>query len=91
MTFAWQHFKAIEYGYKIEALRTQRNELVDSNRTLRMQQAFLRDPERIDQLARKMGLQTPTAGQVVRMDSATPQNDMPVMASITPVSVISQR
>ena len=21
MTFAWQHFKAIEYGYKIEALR----------------------------------------------------------------------
>ncbi|HEY6182714.1 MAG TPA: cell division protein FtsL, partial [Terriglobales bacterium] len=56
MTFAWQHFKAIEYGYKIEALRTQRNELVDSNRTLRMQQAFLRDPERIDQLARKMGL-----------------------------------
>ena len=91
MTFAWQHFKAIEYGYKIEALRTQRNELVDSNRTLRMQQAFLRDPERIDQLARKMGLQTPTAGQVIRMEATTPQNDMPVMASITPVSVISQR
>ena len=91
MTFAWQHFKAIEYGYKIEALRTQRNELVDSNRTLRMQQAFLRDPERIDQLARKMGLQTPTAGQVIRMEATPAQNDMPVMASITPVSVISQR
>ena len=91
MTFAWQHFKAIEYGYQIEALRTQRNELVDSNRTLRMQQAFLRDPERIDQLARKMGLQTPTAGQVIPMDSAAPRNEMPVMASITPVSVISQR
>jgi hypothetical protein len=38
-----------------------------------------------------MGLQTPTAGQVIRMDAATPQNDMPVMASITPISVISQR
>jgi len=91
MTFAWQHFKAIEYGYKIEALRTQRNELTEANRTLRLEEASLRDPERIDILARKMGLQTPTAGQVIRMDSAAPQNDMPVMASITPVSVISQR
>jgi cell division protein FtsL len=91
MTFAWQHFKAIEYGYKIEALRTQRNSLTESNRDLRMQQASLRSPERIDLLARKMGLQTPTAGQVVPMDSAAPRNEMPVMASITPVSVISQR
>ena len=91
MTFAWQHFKAIEYGYKIEALRAQRNELIDSNRTLRLEEASLRDPERIDVLARKMGLQTPQAGQVVRLDATTPQGDMPVMASITPVSVISQR
>ena len=91
MTFAWQHFKAIEYGYKIEALRMQRNQLTEANHALRMEEAFLRDPERIDLLARKMGLQTPQAGQVIRMDSATPQSDMPVMASITPVSVISQR
>ena len=91
MTFAWQHFKAIEYGYKIEALRAQRNELIDSNRTLRLEEASLRDPERIDMLARKMGLQTPQAGQVVRLDATAPQGDMPVLASITPVSVISQR
>ncbi len=91
MTFAWQHFKAIEYGYKIEALRTQRNELTENNHALRLEEASLRDPERIDILARKMGLQTPTAGQVVRMDSAAPRNEMPVMASMTPVSVISQR
>jgi len=91
MTFAWQHFKAIEYGYKIEALRTQRNSLTESNRDLQMQQASLRSPERIDGLARKMGLQTPTAGQVIRMEATPAQNDMPVMARITPVSVISQR
>ena len=29
MTFAWQHFKAIEYGYKIEALRVQRDGLAE--------------------------------------------------------------
>jgi cell division protein FtsL len=91
MTFAWQHFKAIEYGYKIEALRSTRNELMEMNHALRLEEASLRDPERIDGLARKMGLQSPQAGQVIRMDSAMPQNDMPVMASITPVSVISQR
>ena len=91
MTFAWQHFKAIEYGYKIEALRTQRNQLTEANHALRLEEAMLRDPERIDAMARKMGLQTPTAGQVIRMDAATPQNDMPVLASITPISVISQR
>jgi cell division protein FtsL len=91
MTFAWQHFKAIEYGYKIEALRTQRNELTEMNRALRLEQASLRDPERIDVLARKMGLQSPQAGQVIRMDTALPQNDMPVMARMTPVSVVSSR
>jgi cytochrome c oxidase subunit 3 len=24
MTFAWQHYKAIEYGYKIESMKVQR-------------------------------------------------------------------
>lgn len=91
MTFAWQHFKAIEYGYKIEALRGQRNQLTEMNHALRLEEASLRDPERIDVLARKMGLQSPQAGQVIRMDTALPQNDMPVMASVTPVSVVSMR
>ena len=48
MTFAWQHFKAIEYGYKIETLRLQRDGLVEVNRALRLEEASLRDPERID-------------------------------------------
>jgi cell division protein FtsL len=91
MTFAWQHFKAIEYGYKIEALRVQRNDLVEENRALRLEEARLSDPERIDVIARKMGLQSPQAGQVIRLDSAMPENDMPVMASVRPVSVISAR
>ena len=35
MTFAWQHFKAIEYGYKIESMRIQRDSLVEENHALR--------------------------------------------------------
>src|SRR5437763_14863130 len=72
MTFAWQHFKAIEYGYKIEALRVQRDGLSDINRALRLEEASLRDPERIDGLARKLGLQSPQAGQVMHMDASSP-------------------
>src|SRR5438094_9920410 len=73
MTYAFQHFKAIEYGYKIEALKSQRDGLVEMNRALRLEEASLRDPERIDRMARELGLQSPQAGQVVRMDVNLPE------------------
>ena len=91
MTFAWQHFKAIEYGYKIEALRVQRDSLSETNRDLRLEEASLRDPERIDRLARKLGLQSPQAGQVMHMDTSSPDAATPVLASVTPVSMVSAR
>jgi cell division protein FtsL len=86
MVFAWQHFKAIEYGYKIESLRLERNGLVEMNRVLRLEEASLRDPERIDNLARQLGLQSPQAGQVMPMDgTADAEAVAGEMASITPV------
>src|SRR6266481_8271783 len=91
MTFAWQHFKAIEYGYKIETLRMQRDGLIEVNRALRLEEASLRDPERIDTLARKLGLQSPQAGQVMHMDSAVPDSATPVLASVTAVTMDSAR
>lgn len=92
MTYAWQHFSAIEYGYRIEALQAQKSGLVEINRALRLEDASLRDPGRIDQLARHMGLQTPTAGQVIMLDTALPDPSAPQMASVsTPVSVVSAR
>ena len=91
MTFAWQHFKAIEYGYKIETLRMQRDGLVEMNRALRLEEASLRDPERIDTLARKLGLQSLQAGQVLHMDTAVPDSATPVMASVATVSAVSAR
>ena len=88
MTYAWQHFKAIEYGYKIELLKGQRNALAELRRDLRLEEASLCSPDRIDRLARQYGMQPPQAGQVIRMDSA-PDANTPVMASAVPVSVIS--
>ena len=90
MGYALQHFRAIEYGYKIETLRSQRDGLAGMNQALRLEEASLRDPERIDAVARKLGLQSPDPGQVIRMDSAS-DIGTPVMASVTPVAVVSAR
>jgi cell division protein FtsL len=91
MGYAFQHFKAIEYGYRIEALKSQRANLIEMNRALRLDEASLRDPERIDRIAREMGLQSPQAGQVVRMDGSIPESSGSVVASLTPVAVVSVR
>ena len=51
-TYTWQHFRAIEYGYLIESSKRSLNDLTEMNRALRLEDASLRDPERIDVMAR---------------------------------------
>jgi cell division protein FtsL len=87
MFYAWQHFSSIEYGYKIEAQRSERERLVEMNRTLKLEEASLRDPGRIDVLARRMGLESPQPGQVVHLDAD--EAGASVIAQATPVAVIS--
>jgi len=85
MVYAWQHFSAIECGYRVEQLRAQRDGLVEMNRALRLEEASLRDPQRIDLLARQMGLVAPQAGQVIRLDGGGDSMDpgAPVMARVS--------
>jgi cell division protein FtsL len=80
-TYAWQHFRAIEYGYQIESAKRQLNNLTEVNRELRLEDASLRDPERIDVIARRMGLVPPAPGQVIRMDTVSGETSGPVVAS----------
>jgi hypothetical protein len=60
------------------------------NRALRLEDASLRDPERIDLLARRMGLVPPEPGQVIRMEGSAADSQGPVMASNAPVMVVAQ-
>jgi cell division protein FtsL len=89
-TYAWQHFKAIEYGYQIESAKRELSALTEMNRALRLEDASLRDPERIDVMARRMGLVPPEPGQVIRMDAVAGDAQSPVMASAVPVTVGGQ-
>ena len=87
-TYAWQHFRAIEYGYQIESAKRELNNLTEMNRALRLEDASLRDPERIDLMARRMGLVPPEPGQVIRMDASPAEADAPVMASAEPAMLL---
>lgn len=84
LTYAWQHFRAIEYGYQIESAKRQLTSLTEMNRALHLEDASLRDPERIDVIARRMGLVPPEPGQVIRMDTTAIDAQGPVMASAAP-------
>src|SRR5277367_3583021 len=78
MVYVWQHFSAIEIGYHVEAQKTQVEQLREENRQLRLTEAQLTDPDRIDRIARQLGLGSPQPGQVVRPDGGDP--NAPVLA-----------
>lgn len=88
MFYALQHFSAIQYGYKIEALKTQRDSLTEQARQLRLEDAYLRNPERIVPVAQQLGLQTPQVGQVMRLENTGSENG-PVVAQVAAVTVVS--
>ena len=90
MVYAWQHFSAIEYGYRIEAMKSQRESLGELNRALRLEEASLRSPERIDALARQMGLVSPEAGQVQRLEPALDSNPTELARATEPVAAGAQ-
>ncbi len=89
MVYLFQHFSAIEYGYKIEQLKAQRDAVAETNRTLSLEEASLKDLSRIDRLARQMGMQRPEEGQWQSMDAGTIDPATPVMAKANGIMVVS--
>lgn len=83
MVYGLQHFSAIEGSYRLEAEKQLRNQLQEENRQLRLTEAELAQPARIDGLARQMGMTTPQPGQVVHAEMH-PDLSAPVMAQVTP-------
>ena len=81
MLFVWQHFSAIEMGYHVETQKSQVEMLREENRQLRLTEARLTDPGRIDRIARQLGLDAPQPGQVVR--PGVPDASGVVVASVS--------
>jgi cell division protein FtsL len=76
MIYGVQHFSAIEGGYRIESEKQTLDQLREQNRQLKLSEAELTQPGRIDNMARQLGLAAPAPGQIVhpsaRADASTP-------------------
>jgi cell division protein FtsL len=83
MIYGLQHFYAIESGYRVEAEKLAVEQLREENRQLRLSEAQLTQPERIDSMARQLGLAEPAPGQVVH-PNASLDAGVPVLAQATP-------
>ncbi len=83
MVYGLQHFSAIEGSYRVESEKQQLDQLREENRQLRLSEAQLSQPSRINGLAHQMGLAAPEPGQVVHA-TAHADNSAPVYAQFTP-------
>jgi hypothetical protein len=86
MFYGLQHFYAIEGGYRVELEKQALDQLREENRQLRLSEAQLTQPERIDLLARQLGLEEPQPGQVIH-SSAGPDASAPAVAQVTPPAI----
>lgn len=83
MVYGLQHFYAIESSYRVESEKIVLQQLQEQNRQLRLSEAELSQPARIDRMARQLGLAAPQPGQVVR-PAAQPDANGPVLAQVAP-------
>lgn len=90
MVYVWQHFSAIEVGYRVEAAKTQVEHLREENRQLHLNEAQLVDPERIDKIARELGLDVPQPGQVVRANGMEANGTVLAQANTVPTTTLQQ-
>jgi cell division protein FtsL len=81
MVYGLQHFSAIESSYRVESEKQMLNQLREENRQLRLSEAELSQPGRIDQMARQLGLTQPQPGQVVH-PNASADSGAPVLAQM---------
>lgn len=83
MVYGFQHFSAIESGYRIESEKQVREQLREENRQLRLSEAELTQPARIDRMARELGFAAPQPGQMVQ-PTAAPDASAPTLAQAVP-------
>lgn len=81
LLYAWQHFSCIQMSYQVEALKSKRSQAMELNQELRLEEAGLRAPARIDEIARRqLGLTVPVPGQIAPFEGS----GEPVFAEMRP-------
>jgi cell division protein FtsL len=69
LLYVFQHFRCIDLSFQLEALRAKQAQAAELNSELRLERASLRNPMRIDVIARRqLGLTEPLPAQVREYD-----------------------
>ena len=89
MIYGLQHFSAIESGYRVESEKQVLDQLREDNRQLRLTEAQLTQPGRIDPMARELGLVEPQPGQVIHPNAGS-EMGAPAIAQVTPPAPAAQ-
>ena len=89
MVYGLQHFSAIEGSYRVESEKQQLDQLREENRQLRLTEAQLSQPGRIDRLAHHMGLAAPDAGPGCARLGTCPKQRSGLRAIHTPSSPLN--
>jgi cell division protein FtsL len=85
MLYGLQHYSARMSGYQIESEKQLREQLREENRELRLTEAQLTQPGRIDRMARELGLAEPQPGQVVHPAVALDTSAPALAQAVSPV------
>ena len=80
MFYGLQHFSAIEGSYTVESEKQMCDQLREENNQLRLSEAQLMQPQRIDGLARQLCLSAPDPAQIVHPNAAVAAEGAPVLA-----------
>ena len=91
--YAWQHYQWIQYGYRIEEAQKKKEQLTEVSRQLRLERASLRNPQRIDAIARRdLGMTVPAPGQLVTFSADAPLTiPTPQPADVQPAALAAKR
>lgn len=63
--YVWTRVQVVESGYRLRKLEEQQDRLKEQNRSLLVESATLKSPQRMEQIAKQMGLQRPVETQIV--------------------------
>src|SRR5215471_16845998 len=98
--YGWQHYRWIQYGYRIAEAQKKKEQLAEIGRQLRLERASLSNPQRIDAIARRdLGMVIPTPGQLVTLSDTpltiptpqSPQPGQPQQAYLQPAALAAKR
>jgi cell division protein FtsL len=64
--YVWSNFEGTQLGYSISRLKTEERALINANRQLKVELAYLKSSERLEKVALEdLGMKWPTRDQVV--------------------------